>query len=1009
MRRGLPLATRIASALVALAAFLAIPTGAAAEPQLPPGFQDEVVFDGLEQPTNFRFVPGPDERIFVAEKPGRILVFDGPEDKSATVFADLRTPVYDNGDRGLLGLELDPKFTEGRPYVYALYTWDHVLGGPWNPADPEYGDPGVSGDPDCENQNPSHNCLVSGRLVRLTENALSPDHAVEESGRPKEEQLLEGWCQQFSSHSVGELQFGPEGALYVSGGDGAAYESIPDYGQLGTPANPCGDAPTDIGVKPESSPGKPLANATGGALRSQNLELLNGAILRVDPDTGEAFADNPLEGETTDPNALRTIAKGFRNPFRFVFDSETGEIYSGNVGSSEIEEIDRFQAPPASIYNSGWPCYEGIAPQFQFRKLTEETGLAICKAMYPPNSNPTSLPLFSYSHKQTVVPGDECPTQAGSAVSGLSFYEGSQFPAKYKGALFFADAVRGCVWVMYQGAEGKPDPSTAERFLREGNVYPAVKIAEGPDGYLYYADLLSEGGVDGSIHRIAYRPNSPVAKVKATPPFGLYNGSNKFETVVNASESSDLGGDPLTYEWDLDEDGAFEISGSAKTQPLTFTKAEQETREGKQESPNRVVVVKVEDDENLSSVARITLYPGDKPPTVAITEPSLSFKWGVGDEVDLNALGTDAKGTPIFEPLPYYWVTRMAHCPNLSDPNACHVHPLQTFAGIKHAELLAPQHDYPSFIEAVVRVSDKRGLSGTATIKIDPRTVDLSLASEPAGVDLLAGSVEEQAPFVVPAIDGSEIQLSAPLLAEVGGENYVWKEWSDHGGASHPIVVGQGAPEYKAIYTEAPPDPVFVEFEMTSEPPGVELTAGTTEEPAPFTAVALEGAEIQISAPPVYESGGKKYEFDEWSDLGPISHSVVIESDTAGFKAVYTEVPTPPSGGGGGGTGGGSGSGGGNPTTPPTGEEAERPATKLGGHPTARSRKTVAAFTFSSNLSGARFTCKLDGKPKAPCRSPKTYNKLKPGRHTFKVWAIAGVLTDPTPAKFSWKILPPKR
>ena len=43
------------------------------------------------------------------------------------------------------------------------------------------------------------------------------------------------------------------------------------------------------------------------------------------------------------------------------------------------------------------------------------------------------------------------------------------------------------------------------------------------------------------------------------------------------------------------------------------------------------------------------------------------------------------------------------------------------------------------------------------------------------------------------------------------------------------------------------------------------------------------------------------------------------------------------------------------------------------------------------------------------CRSPKTYRKLKPGRHAFKVWAVTGILTDPTPAKFSWKILRPKR
>jgi glucose/arabinose dehydrogenase len=907
VRRGKSLPAAVAGILAALVALLAVPAGAGAEPQLPQGFQDEVVFDGLEQPVNFRFAA--DGRIFVAEKPGRILVFDGPEDKSATVFADLRTPVYDNGDRGLLGLELDPEFTTGRPYVYALYTWDHVLNEGWdqeNPT-PKYGKAGVSGDPSCFDQNENGSCLVSGRLVRLEEKAGTDQAVLTPGGKPDEKELLQGWCQQFSSHSIGELQFGTEGALYVSGGDGANYESIPDYGQLGTPANPCGDAPTAIGVKPESSPGKPLPNAKGGALRSQNLELLNGAILRIDPDTGKAFTGDPLHPNpligSSNENAQRTIAKGFRNPFRFVFDSETGEIYTGNVGSSEIEEIDRFQAPPTTLFNSGWPCYEGIASQFQFRKLTEETGLEICKAMYPPNPNPTSLPLFSYSHKQTVVPGDECPTQAGSAVSGLSFYEGAEtpgsaageFPAKYRGALFFADAVRGCFWVMYPGADGKPDPSTTERFLREGNIYPGVKIAEGPDHFLYYADLLSEGGIDGSIHRIAYKPNSPVAKLKATPPYGLYNGSDKFETVVDAGESTDPDGKALSYEWDLNEDGIFETAGGV-TQNLTYTKTQQEAREAAHESPNRVIAVKVEDDEGFTSVARITLYPGDKPPTVTITEPSSSFKWGVGDEIDLNALGTDANGNPIFEPLPYYWVTRMAHCPNLSDPNACHVHPLQTFAGIKHAELIAPQHDYPSFVEAIVRVSDKRGLSGTATIKIAPRTVDVSLASNPPGIELLAGSDTRPSPFSTPAIDGSEILISAPPTATLGGYTYTFAGWSDGGNREHPIRVSAGQAQYTATYT-------------------------------------------------------------------------------------------------------------GGPTPPPPPPKSKPPVTTLGKHPPAKTRSRTAKFTFKANATGAKFSCKLDGRAKAPCRSPKTYKKLKPGRHTFKVWATANGKTDPTPAKFTWKVL----
>lgn len=776
-------------------AFLAVPVTAPAEPALPPGFQDEVVFDGLEEPTNFRFAD--DGRVFVAEKPGRILVYDDLEDSTPEVFADLRGDVYDNGDRGLLGLELDPEFTSGRPYVYALYTWDHVLGDPWNPKAPEYGTPGVSGDPGCPGQNSSASCLVSGRLVRLTENLLNPNHAVVAEGLPKEEELVQGWCQQFSSHSVGELQFGPEGALYVSGGDGAAFESIPDYGQLGTPPNPCGDSPSPAGTTPT-----PAAESQGGALRAQNLKVLNGAILRVHPDTGAAFTGNPLLG-SGDENAERTVAKGFRNPFRFTLDPTTGELYAGNVGSSEIEEIDRFQAPPTALYNSGWPCFEGIQHQFQFKEPEPGLTFDTCDALYAGEPDSTSLPFFSYSHGQSVVPDDECPTESGSAISGISFYEGAQFPAAYEGALFFADAVRGCVWVMFAGEDGKPDPSTTERFMREGRIYPGVKIAEGPDGYLYYADLLSgEGLGDGEIHRIAYRPNAPTARLEAEPPYGLYD-EGEFETTLDASTSSDPTSDPLTYEWDLDEDGVFEAGGSEKK--LTFTETEQEEREDEDLSPNRTIAVRVEDDEGFAGVARITLYPGDKPPVPTITKPASGFQWGVGDEIKLDADAVDAEGLPITSPLPYYWVTRMAHCPDPAHPEACHVHPLQTFAGIRRPEFTAPQHDYPSYIEVVLRVSDERGLSGATSLKIAPRTVDLSLVSDPPGIELLAASTKATSPFSVPAIDGSEILISAPSTAVLGGRTYSFERWSDGGARSHAILADEPA-TYEAVFS-TPPDP----------------------------------------------------------------------------------------------------------------------------------------------------------------------------------------------------------
>jgi glucose/arabinose dehydrogenase len=877
-----------------LSVFCALPSLAAADPALPPGFQDEVAIANIQQPTNFRFAP--DGRVFVATKPGLIYAYENLEDTTPELFADLRTDVYDTGDRGLLGIALDPKFEEGRPYVYALYTYDHILGDPSPP--PKWGSPEKTGDP-CPDLNGGDACLVSGRLVRLT---AEGNHAAPSASSPNQKQLLEGWCQQFSSHSIGDLGFGPEGALYVSGGDGASFTSA-DYGQLGNEPNPCGDPPNPAGT----ADGPP--SSEGGSLRAQNLHNLSGKILRVDPDTGEGLADNPL-ASSLDPNSRRIVADGFRNPFRFTFDPTGGEIYTDNVGSSEIEEIDRFQAPPSKLYNSGWPCYEGPEHQFQFRVL----GLEVCENLYSAEAvgEPESYePFFYYSHGQSVVSGDECPIESGSALGGISFYEGNQFPSKYKGALFFTDTVRGCVWVMFPGEDGRPDPETTERFLREGKIYPAVDIEEGPGGYLYYADLFGdEKGGNGSIHKISYAPGAPTARISATPDYGT---TLPLKVTVDAGASTDPEGKPLEYDWDLDGNGSFETHGGVSHE-VEYTQAQLEAKEKNNEDLNSTVAVRVTDQEELTSVARVTIYPGDAPPTVAIEEPKPSDEWSVGDTIQLLALGKDWKGTSIFAPLGYSWSTRLLHCPNPAEPTKCHAHPLGTFTGVRSESFIAPEHDYPSRIEATVSFADTRGLSATETVTIYPRTAELTIASSP---------------------------------------------------------------------------------------PGIELTAGLEQGLAPFTFTAIEKAHVLLSAPETAQVGGTGYAFQGWSDSGERNHTILVEGDKT-YTATYAGSGEPPSGGGS--SGSGSGTGGSN-----GGGGATAPQTVLDKHPPKTTRSNQAKFSFRASPPGATFRCKLDGKPAQSCRSPKTYKKLKPGKHTFKVWAVTGILSDPTPAKFSWKILRPKR
>ena len=242
-----------------------------------PGFQDPQILSGLDTPMAVQFAA--DGRVFVAEKRGVIMVFDSLSDQSPDVFADLQTQVHDFGDRGLLGLALDSAFPT-RPYVYVLYTHDAAVGG----VAPRWGVPGSPGDP-CPDPTGT-GCAVSARLSRL--------RASGNQMTGPEQVLVEDWFQQFPGSSIGDLVFGPDGALYASGGDGA-HPTLVDTGQFGGPS--------------------PDPANEGGALRSQDLRTpadpvtLSGTLIRVHPDTGLPVPRVPamtVGAPTVDGNGVRS-------------------------------------------------------------------------------------------------------------------------------------------------------------------------------------------------------------------------------------------------------------------------------------------------------------------------------------------------------------------------------------------------------------------------------------------------------------------------------------------------------------------------------------------------------------------------------------------------------------------------------------------------------------------------------------------------------------------------------
>jgi glucose/arabinose dehydrogenase len=805
--RRLSFAAVLLLALGTLAACASVP----GSPEDLARFSEQTVMSGLSSPTRFQFAP--DGRVFVAEKSGIIKVFDGVDDRTPTTFADLRTNTYDFWDRGLLGMVLDPAFPT-RPYVYVLYTYDAPPGevAPyWHDDCPTPPGPDEDG------------CLASGRLSRLT--------AAGNVMTGPEQVLITDWCTQYPSHSTGDLAFGPDGKLYVSAGDGAAW-TFADWGQAGVPRNPCGDPPSGVGGI-EAPPA-----AEGGALRSQDpLTVgdstgLDGAILRLDPDTGAAAAGNPA-GNSSDANTRRIIAYGLRNPFRITFRPGTSELWAGDVGWSQFEEIERLDNPTSRVRNFGWPCYEGNVRQPSYAAA----GLNICKALYAfPAYH--DKPYVATAHAGPFLDGKTCITGTTST-SGLAFYNGTAYPAGYKGVLFVADYARNCIWMMLPGADGLPDPSTMRAFRSASGP---VDLKIGPDGSLYYVDI-----VGGKIRRIVYTPNRPPTAAFDTD---VTSGAPPLTVQFDGSGSHDNDtGQPLRYQWDLDGDGQFD-DGSAVTVTWTYN------------TPGVYhPALKVVDPNGASDVATSTITVDVDAPVAHIAAPTADLHWRVGTKVSFSGSATDAGNGAQLPASTMSWTLIVHHCPEV---DACHTHDVQSWNGVASGSFVAPDHEYPSYLELRLTARNN-GLVSTESVRLDPETTLLSFDSNPTGLDLAVGSASERTPFTRQVIVGSRTSISAPLTAFFKERQFQFLSWSDGGAASHLIVAPSSDTTYVASYASdgdrppvanAGPDitaargvKIDISGAGSTDPEGGSLTYIWTQLSGPVVFAAVNGSTLSVLTP----------------------------------------------------------------------------------------------------------------------------------------------------------------
>jgi glucose/arabinose dehydrogenase len=523
-----------------IAALLAASAVAGAQ-QLPAGFHRTDPITDRDLPTGVYFAH--DGEVFVTGKNGLVWRYANLADTAPVVFADISAEIHTIGDRGLLGFALDPRYPEV-PRVYMLYAFN---GGLFDDLPPRWGNDCGSSVPETPDPGTPGGCVVSGHLSRfdVVDGVVDP---------ASETVLIEDWYQFFPSHSIGTLLFGEDGYLYAGGGDGASYNWT-DWGQgVGNPDFPDVRSPT-IGGVPE-----------GGALRSQGLEVesdyadqqiwLDGAILRLNPSTGEGAPDNPLAATGLSENARRIVAYGLRNPFRFTERRGTGEIWVGDVGWNTWEEVNRIPALPAgggaALVNFGWPCFEGRAHTQGY----SGSNLPICQTLYSNGDTggrtPWTPPWYTYVHT------------ASSDITGLAFYTGTSYPAAYRNSLFTADNSRSAIFnfpFVDANGDGVPDapPDSSVNPFYGGFEAPAVQLASGPGGDIFYPNINL-----GRISRISYCEGCTNVAPSAAIALDVGSTADGAPRTIAFSASNSVDPDPgdtLAYDWDLDGDGTFGDAG----------------------------------------------------------------------------------------------------------------------------------------------------------------------------------------------------------------------------------------------------------------------------------------------------------------------------------------------------------------------------------------------------------------------------------------------------------------
>ena len=677
--------------------------------QQPAGFQDTIYESGFEGVNGITFDAS--GRAYIWEKIGKLYcrTLDGVRHQILDISDEVNTAT----DSGLKGVALHPNFlTNG--YVYLLYEVDrhHLMNfgtSSYNPLADEHLNASIS------------------RITRYTVNPSTFDSII-----PNSRLIIlgnsptDGFPFIHDSHNAGSLIFGTDGTLLASCGESSATNS--DSGSDSTTYY--AQALID-GILKSDDPNTTTINENEnvGSWRAQMVNCLSGKIIRIDPLTGDGIPSNPFY-DAANPRAAksRVWAMGLRNAFRITLKPNTGRhlssegnpgtIYTGEVGSTRKEEINVITT---GGQNFGWPRFEGmdelpdpiVGIPFERNEFTStiiHTRPVVDYRQSPARAYTGSTIKEIGTTALNAIPGNNFV--GGCSIGGV-FYEGTNFPAEYRGRYLHGNFSNGedqtKNWIHSFSMNSNDELTESHSFLT--NALGVTGMAINPvNGYLYYASY------GGSIREVKYDLGNqpPIAKATQNKQYGV----NPLTVQFDASQSTDPENSVLTYSWDFGDSSS--ISTSVKPTHV-FT--------APNSSPIRYnVTLTVTDNLNQSNSAMLSVSVNNTPPIINSTTIDKMNVYANTSNVlvTLQANVTDNQ-TPKAQLL-FKWETSLHHNTHF------HPNPVSTQQTSSFTMSPLPCDNEEYFYQVKLTVTDAQGLSAVKVKNIVPNCRQIIADIEPPSI-----------------------------------------------------------------------------------------------------------------------------------------------------------------------------------------------------------------------------------------------------------------------------------